>query len=377
MPRRIAFNRTELAGAFGDLGTDLPLIMGMIAINGIDPASTFIVFGSLQILTGVVYGMPMPVQPLKAIAAIMITTGAKPDLMYGAGLVLGVAMLILAVSGGITKIAAWVPDCVVRGIQFGLGMNLVLVAITYMGKMGWLGWVISVGGIFLVLHMGQSTKLPVSLLLVASGLLIAWLTGLRTDVIVSGWGLALPELYVPKWQDLIDGGVQLALPQIPLSLANSIIAVSLLASDLFPDRRDINVRKISLTYGLMNLFVPFVSGVPVCHGAGGLAGHYRFGARTGGSVIVYGSIYVALGLLFSSVVGEVVKIFPFPILGVLLFFEGFALLQLLRHISASPKELSVGLWVGMMIIGLPYGYLIGMVSGVVIFYALRRGSTAL
>jgi len=377
MPRRIAFNRTELAGAFGDLGTDLPLIMGMIAINGIDPASTFIVFGSLQILTGVVYGMPMPVQPLKAIAAIMITTAAKPDLMYGAGLVLGVAMLILAVSGGITKIAAWVPDCVVRGIQFGLGMNLVLVAITYMGKMGWLGWVISVGGIFLVLHMGQSTKLPVSLLLVASGLLIAWLTGLRTDVIVSGWGLALPELYVPKWQDLIDGGVQLALPQIPLSLANSIIAVSLLASDLFPDRRDINVRKISLTYGLMNLFVPFVSGVPVCHGAGGLAGHYRFGARTGGSVIVYGSIYVALGLLFSSVVGEVVKIFPFPILGVLLFFEGFALLQLLRHISASPKELSVGLWVGMMIIGLPYGYLIGMVSGVVIFYALRRGSTAL
>jgi MFS superfamily sulfate permease-like transporter len=351
--------------------------MGMIAINGIDPASTFIVFGSLQILTGLVYGMPMPVQPLKAIAAIMITTAAKPDLMYGAGLVLGVAMLILAVSGGITKIAAWVPDCVVRGIQFGLGMNLVLVAVTYMGKMHWPGWAISVGGILLVLLMGQNKKFPASLFLVACGLLIAWLTGLRTDIIVSGWGFALPELHVPKWRDLIDGGVHLALPQIPLSLANSIIAVCLLASDLFPERRDVTVRKISLTYGLMNLFVPFLSGVPVCHGAGGLAGHYRFGARTGGSVIAYGLIYVALGLLFSSVVGEVVKIFPFPILGVLLFFEGFALLQLLRHISASPKELSVALWVGMMIIGLPYGYLVGMVSGVVIFYALQRGSIAL
>lgn len=377
MPRRIAFNRSELGGSFGDLGTDLPLIMGMIAINSVDPASTLILFGALQILTGLVYGMPMPVQPLKAVAAIMITTGAKAEMMYGAGLVLGVTMLLLSLSGSITRVAAWMPNSVVRGIQFGLGMNLMLVATSYMQKMGWLGWVISAVGILSVLSLGQNKRLPSSLLLVALGLVIAWFTDLRRDLIVSGLGFALPQLHIPKWQDLLEGGLRLALPQIPLSLGNSIIATSLLVSDLFPDRKDITAKKISLTYGLMNLTVPFLSGIPVCHGAGGLAGHYRFGARTGGSVILYGLIYVVLGMLFSSVVGEVVKIFPFPILGVLLFFEGFALVQLLRHISASPRELPVALWVGMMIIGLPYGYLVGMVSGVIIFYALQRGKIAL
>lgn len=377
MPRRIAFNRSELGGSFGDLGTDLPLIMGMIAINSVDPASTFILFGALQILTGLVYGMPMPVQPLKAVAAIMITTGAKAEMMYGAGLVLGVTMLLLSLSGSITRVAAWMPNSVVRGIQFGLGMNLMLVATSYMQKMGWLGWVISAVGILLVLSLGQNKRLPSSLLLVALGLVIAWFTDLRRDLIVSGLGFALPQLHIPKWQDLLEGSLRLALPQIPLSLGNSIIATSLLVSDLFPDRKDITAKKISLTYGLMNLTVPFLSGVPVCHGAGGLAGHYRFGARTGGSVILYGLVYIVLGMLFASVVGEVVKIFPFPILGVLLFFEGFALVQLLRHISASPSELPVALWVGMMIIGLPYGYLVGMVSGVIIFYALQRGKIAL
>ncbi|MFQ5853028.1 MAG: putative sulfate/molybdate transporter [Candidatus Binatia bacterium] len=169
----------------------------------------------------------------------------------------------------------------------------------------------------------------------------------------------------------------MALPQIALSLGNSIIATSLLVSDLFPDRRDITVEKISRTYGLMNLAIPFLSGMPVCHGAGGLAGHYRFGARTGGSVILYGLIYIAFGMFFSSVIGDVVKIFPFPILGVLLFFEGFALAQLLHHVPAVPKEFPVALLVGIIIIGLPYGFLIGMICGILIFYALQRGRITL
>ena len=377
MSRRIAFNQNEVAGSFGDMGTDLPLLMGMIAANGIDPASTFIVFGSLQLLTGLVYGMPMPVQPLKAIAAIMITTGARADLMYGAGLALGAFMLLLSLSGGVAKIAAWMPECVVRGVQFGLGMNLMLVAAGYMQRMGGLGWLISAVGILLVLYLGQNRKVPVSLLLVASGLVIAWFTDLRQDLILSGWGFSLPHPHIPEWADVLNGTLLLALPQIPLSLGNSIIATGLLVSDLFPDRKDITVKKISFTYGLMNLAVPFLSGVPVCHGAGGLAGHYRFGARTGGSVILYGLIYLVLGMFFSSVIGEVVKIFPFPILGVLLFFEGFALAQLLRIASGSPSELAVALWVGIMIIALPYGYLIGMVSGVFIFYALKKGQFSL
>lgn len=377
MAGKIAFNRNELAGSFGDLGTDLPLLMGMIAANGIDPASTFIVFGLLQILTGLVYRMPMPVQPLKAIAAIMIASGAQPAEMYGAGLVLGIVMVILSLTGWITKLAEWMPRCVVRGLQFGLGMSLMIVAAGYMRKTGPSGWLIAAAGILLVLSLGRNKRLPVSLLIVGLGVVLAWLTELREDVIFSGWGFSLPQLQVPAWSDLWNGAVRLALPQIPLSLGNSIIATSILVSDLFPQRRDVTVKKISLTYGLMNLAVPFFSGVPVCHGAGGLAGHFRFGARTGGSVILYGLVYLVIGLFFAAVAGEVVKIFPFPVLGVLLFFEGFALAQLVRLAADAPLDLSVALWVGIMIISLPYGYLIGMVSGVMIYYGLKRGRFAL
>jgi Molybdate transporter of MFS superfamily len=377
MAGKIAFNRNELAGSFGDLGTDLPLLMGMIAANGIDPASTFIVFGSLQILTGLVYRMPMPVQPLKAIAAIMIASGAQPAEMYGAGLVLGFVMVVLSLTGWITTLAEWMPRCVVRGLQFGLGMSLMLVAAGYMRKTGPSGWIVAAAGILLVLSLGRNKRLPVSLLIVGLGVILAWLTEVREDVIFSGWGFSLPQLQVPAWSDLWNGAVRLALPQIPLSLGNSIIATSILVSDLFPQRRDVTVKKISLTYGLMNLAVPFFSGVPVCHGAGGLAGHFRFGARTGGSVILYGLVYLVIGLFFAAVAGEVVKIFPFPVLGVLLFFEGFALAQLVRLAADAPLDLSVALWVGIMIISLPYGYLIGMVSGVIIYYGLKRGRFAL
>lgn len=112
--------------------------MGMIAANGLDPASTFLVFGLFQILTGLRYGLPMPVQPLKAIAAIMITSGLPKEAMFGAGLVLGVAMTVLAVTNLITRIADLIrrrpgsgtkrarparvdPDRVRRGLGLGLG----------------------------------------------------------------------------------------------------------------------------------------------------------------------------------------------------------------------------------------------------------------
>ena len=91
----------------------------------------------------------------------------------------------------------------------------------------------------------------------------------------------------------------LAIPQIPLSLGNSILATRQIAEDLFPEKH-IGVRKLSLTYAVMNLVNPWFGGVPTCHGSGGLAGHYTFGARTGGSLIIYGSLFLILGLFFAT-----------------------------------------------------------------------------
>ena len=71
-PPALRFDRHELAGAFGELGTDLPLIVGMIIAARLDAASVLLMFGAMQILTGVVYRMPMPVQPLKAVALVIV-----------------------------------------------------------------------------------------------------------------------------------------------------------------------------------------------------------------------------------------------------------------------------------------------------------------
>src|SRR5713101_6639205 len=95
---RIAFNRNELSGAFGDIGTDFPLVVGMILAAGLDPASVMIVFGAMQVLTGLLYGMPMPVQPLKAMAALVITQKLGGDVLYGGGLAIGIVMLLLSVT---------------------------------------------------------------------------------------------------------------------------------------------------------------------------------------------------------------------------------------------------------------------------------------
>lgn len=373
----ITFNRNELAGAFGDIGTDLPLILAMVAINGLDATSVFVMFAVFQILTALRYGLPMPVQPLKAMAALMITTGASPGLLFGAGLVVGATMLVLSLTGTIDRINALLPAGVVRGIQFGLGMSLILVAFTFMLGEGTMGLIVAFVGVVVILILGRSSKFPPALLLIAGGALLAVYRGLDVGVLLDGIGIGLPKLSLPTMDNIIQGGLQLAIPQIPLSITNSIIATTFLVTDLFPGRRDITPRKISMTYALMNLTSPFLSGIPVCHGSGGLAGHHRFGARTGGSVIIYGLIFLILGLFFGRVIFEAVKVFPFPILGALLFFEGFALTKLIMKVKESSVDLVVALLVGFLIIGLPYGYAIGIVGGTVVYHLLRRRKISL
>jgi len=167
--------------------------------------------------------------------------------------------------------------------------------------------------------------------------------------------------------------VLLAIPQIPLSLGNSILATHQTARDMFPDRSP-GFRKISGTYALMNLINPFLSGMPTCHGSGGLVGHYTFGARTGGSVVLYGGFYLILGVLFSSGFDRVIRVFPLPILGVLLLFEGVGLMALLRRLEDPARDLRVALLVGLIAAGLPYGYLIGLIVGPLLVAVSRRRS---
>lgn len=169
----------------------------------------------------------------------------------------------------------------------------------------------------------------------------------------------------------MTGFVILSLPQLPLSLSNSVIATHKTVQDLFPQKK-ISVKKIGLTYALINLVMPFFNGIPVCHGCGGLAGHYAFGGRTGGSVVIYGSVLVVIGLMFSQAFHQVIEFFPKPILGVVLLFEALTLLLFIRDQAKSKRDTAIALLVGLMALTLPQGYVLGLIVGTILYYGHKR-----
>lgn len=363
---RIRFDRNELAGAFGDMGTDVPLLIGMALAAGLDGTSVLVMFGVMQIVTGFVYRMPMPVQPLKAMAAIVIAQQASAATLYGAGLAIGVVMLVLATTGLLDWLARLVPRCVVRGIQLGLGLQLASIALgKFVQADGVSGYALAAAAFVITILLLGNRRFPAALPVVLLGLLYAmflkWDGGLARS-----FGFHLPTLHVPQFTDILTGFLLLALPQLPLSLSNSVLATRQLAEDLFPERR-LTIRKIGLTYALMNLVDPWFGGVPTCHGAGGMAGHFAFGGRTGGSVIIYGVLFVSLGLFFGAGFDHVAKAFPLPMLGVILLFEALALIWLIRDTAHSRSEFPVTVLVGLLAVGLPYGYIIGLVVGTALF----------
>lgn len=372
-PPLIRFDRNELAGAFGDIGTDLPLIVGVTLAAKLDGASVLTVYGLMQILTALRYRMPMPVQPLKAMAALVIAGGISGPILFGAGLAIGLLMFALSVTGLIDRLAHVVPKIVVRGIQLGLGLQLATLALKdYVRADGAVGYILAGLAFALTIWLIGNRRFPAALFVILLGLIYAFAFKLDAVSLVGKVGLNLPRVHVPQWSDVATGFFLLALPQIPLSLGNSVLATRQIAADLFPGR-PLSVRQISLTYSLMNLMSPFLSGIPVCHGSGGMAGHYAFGGRTGGSVLIYGFFYVLLGLFFGQGFDQLIDVFPLPILGVMLLFEGLALILLVRDVAERKSDLAIAMLVGLMASSLPYGYVIGLVIGTVLFYLMRRG----
>lgn len=367
----IRFNRNEWSGAFGDIGTDLPLIIGMLLATDLSAANVLIGFGLLQMLTGLIYRMPMPVQPLKAVAMIVIAGEVPGAVIAGGSLAIGVIMLLLTVTGLLTVLAHYIPKPVVRGIQMGLGIQLSLVALKdYLPSLGLPGLGLALVGFLIGVILLGNRRFPPALPILASGMVFSlfFQTGW-----MHGFSLSVPAFSAPdlSWQVILTGFLVLALPQIPLSLGNSILATHQLANDYFPEKK-ITIPKIGWTYSIMNLITPFAGGIPVCHGSGGIAGHYTFGGRTGGSTIIYGLFFVLLGTFFSSAPTDALSLFPKPVLGVILLFEGIALILLVKDILTDRKVFFIAVLVALCAVGLPSGYLIGLLLGTTLYYLRHR-----
>ena len=373
----IKFDRNEWSGAFGDIGTDFPLIVGMILAAGLDSASVLVTFGVMQIFTGSFYKMPMPIQPLKAMATIVITQKISPNILYGGGLAIGISMLLLNITKLIDWISRVVPKAVIRGIQLGLGIKLGLLALQdYVIADGVAGYYLAAAAFLLAIFLIGNRKYPPAIFIIMLGMFYAFIFKVDAHSFINAVGIHLPQIHTPTWADILTGFLILTIPQIPLSIGNSVLATNQIANDWYP-KHTVTIRKISYTFSLVNLINPFFSGIPTCHGSGGIVGHHTFGGRTGGSVIIYGCLYIFLGLFLSQGFDTLVHIFPLPILGILLLFESLGLMLLVQDVTDSKSSFMIALLVGLISGGIQYGFVIGLFVGTLIYYATAKGLTGL
>jgi MFS superfamily sulfate permease-like transporter len=320
------FGRMEWAGAFGDLGTLIPFVVAYIALLKMDPFGILFSFGAAMVICGAYYKTPFPVQPMKAIGAVAATQAAQTatitqGTVFGADLATGVIWLILGLTGAAKYISRLVPRPVVIGIVLGLGIGFMLQGIRWMSG-GWL--IAAIGLVGTVLLLSNKAVPAMFLLLIFGAVCGAYQHPEILDVLFAARiAFHLPRfaLTTTSWHDLIIGTAFLALPQLPLTLGNAVIAIREENNRLFPDR-SVTENGVATSTGLMNLGSAFFGGIPMCHGAGGMAGHVAFGARTGGAPIILGVILLSLAFFFSGSIQTIFGLMAQPVLGVILFLTG-------------------------------------------------------
>jgi hypothetical protein len=368
------YDRAEWAGAFGDLGTLLPFVLAYIAVLGMDPLGILLGFGVAMIAVGLYYKTPVPVQPMKAIGAVAATQAAQmatitPQAVMAGGVFTGLVWLVLGATGLAERVSRLVPRPIALGIILGLGFAFMLEGVKMMSG----GWVIAGLGLALTLLLLTNRTVPAMLVLLAFGAAAA----LLTDGTLAGQlATVRPEFRLPSfalggisWADVLAGVAFLAIPQLPLTFGNAILALKEENNRLFPHRQ-VSEKTVSVSTGLMNLAGSAIGGVPMCHGAGGMAGHVRFGARTGGAVVILGVLLCGLGLFFADSVTTLLKVFPTPVLGVVLFLTGGQLALGSCDFSKHKNERFATLvTAGCSVWNVGLGFVVGWV----VLVALRRG----
>lgn len=363
------YNQMEWAGAFGDIGTLIPFVVAYITIVKINPLGLLFMFGITLMASGFYYRTPIPIQPMKAIGAAAIAGGISPAALFGSGLTTGLFWLLAGLTGAIRPIAKLATKPVVRGIMLGLGLSFMVDGVHRMLTAPVLAGIALVVTYLLL----TNPKVPAMfmLLIIGVGSAVVMNPQITSELAKIHLGFKLPVFTLPMitWNDLIVGTLLFTLPQIPLTLGNAVIAIVAENNELFPDRK-VTEKKIAVSQGIMNLVSPLFGGIPMCHGAGGMAGHVRFGAKTGGALVILGSILILIALFFSDSVAVIFKIFPNAILGVILFFAGSELAIVVKDIGLKKTDFYVMLIVAAFAM---WNMGAAFLVGVILDNALRRG----
>lgn len=347
-------DRVELAGSFGDLGTLLPIVVGMILINKLSPTTVFLSFGLFYLVTAFYYKLPVPVQPLKAVGAIAIAfpNEITASVIGASGIIFGAMLLVFSMTGIVDKLAKIFTPPVVRGIQLALGLvflrkgiDLIVSKNLFMsGVAGYfpdsnLNLILGIVIFATVLLLLDNKKIPAAIAAVGLGILAGFFLGGLGDQKLS-LGPTSVEFMSISLHDLWIAFIMLILPQIPLTIGNACVGTADTCSMLFPHDPKLakaTAGKFAFTMGLANLPAGFFGAVPMCHGTGGLAAHYRFGARTGGAPLMIGAIFVILAVVFGEAGFTFLTLIPNSVLGVLLIFAGLELCPLIRSLKTNEE----------------------------------------
>lgn len=393
MTARYRFDRLEFAGSLGDLGTLLPLALGMIMINGLSPSGLFFSIGLLYIFSGIYYGVTVPVQPMKVIGAYAVATALSASQIAASGLLMAVFLLIIGGTGAISIIGRYIPKAVIRGVQMATGTLLMTEGVRFMAGTSKyqllsgaaepylmlqnlgpipIGLAIGVLGAVITLMFLDNKKLPAGLLVVLGGLVLGLILGTHEGLDRLEIGIFLPAFLpfgFPKGPDFSFALMVLVLPQLPMTLGNAVIADADLSQQYFgTDSRKVTHKALCISMSLANFVSFLLGGMPLCHGAGGLAAHYRFGARTAGSNLMIGLIFILLALFLGAHVLAVVQLLPLSILGVLLVFAGSQLAMTILDMMSRKEMFVVMIMLG---ITLASNLAIAFGVGIVLAYALK------
>jgi len=355
------FNIRELSGSMGNLGTLLPFAIGYIVVCGLDPAGLLVMIGIANIVTGLVFKLPIPVEPMKVIAVVAIAQEWSPSMVYASGLAMGIIWLLFSAVGVMRWIEKITPISVVTGIQVALGLLLVIKAFDMISG----AWVLALISVFIVLLFRNNRYAPAAIVLVLLGIIIVFVKGDFQQI-------SPPSFAVPKfasftiheiWQVLLLAGFA----QIPLTITNATIATSSLVKSYWPGKQADN-KQLSLSHGIMNTVLPLLSSMPLCHGAGGLASKYYYGARTGGANIIEGFTQICIGLFFPLTIVGLFTYFPMAIVGAMMILVG---VELTKPVWTSKINIKLIPMIATIVLALMTNMALGFLIGLFIHFCIR------
>lgn len=371
---RLGFDSREWSGAFGDLGTLVPFLLAYVTVVGVAPAGMLLGFGTALVVTGLYYRTPMAVQPMKAIGAVSIAGAAQtatvtPEAIAVAALATGVIWLVLGMTGTAERLVRWIGRPVITGITLGLGLAFMLQGTQMMATAAWFAAPLLLVTILLL----SSRAIFAMALILVSG--VTW--ALIKDPDMANVLAATQPGFVPpswpfanlSWTAVFTGIVLLALPQVPLTLGNAVLAPVEFNNKAFPDR-PMTERQVAVSTGILNTLSSFIGAVPMCHGAGGMAAQVSFGARTGGAPVILGALLIVLALCFSDSLAVLLRLFPQPALGVMLFLAGLQLALGSCDFAHDKGERFVTLGTAALAI---WNVGVAFLFGILLLYIARRG----